>query len=208
MADISAARAAVHSAALAREDLLRRAVEGEAVTDDEMLAADLEHEKALRLEKLAEATAAGAYQRAQLRQIGELRKQAATLEADYNAGLDRLVDLAGVVDDKLAEAQEALAAYFAQAKACQDAHGRATYHNSVSISYGHTNNNALRDLPPAQQPKVWGLPQHGFSYPRPQLEMAEIHGAGTISHKRVVVHSLQPRTRLHFNRPIARDAAA
>ena len=93
MADaLTEARANVHAAALAKEDLIRRATENEAVTDDEMLAADVAHERAERILKLEEAKAVGSRQRAKLSQIDDLRRQAATLGENWDASLSRLVE--------------------------------------------------------------------------------------------------------------------
>ena len=91
MADsLAAARAALHEAALAKETLISRAIEGEAVSDAEMLAADQAEDRAERVLKLAEAAAVGSRQRAKLSQIEDLRKQAGVLESNWNNSLTRV----------------------------------------------------------------------------------------------------------------------
>jgi hypothetical protein len=208
MADtLAEARAAVHTAALAKENLLHRAIEGEQVTDDEMLAADQAEDRAERLLKLAEAMAVGAQHRAQLNQVEGLRKDAVVLEQNYVAGIDRLIEISEVVDEKLADAQEALSALYEQAAICQAAHRAAVYHNTTSINYNHNHNAALRDMPPANQPKVWNIPQV-FGVPRVRVELVEDVAVGSISQRRIVHHALTPRLRLDHKRPIAKDRAA
>ena len=208
MADaLTEARANVHAAALAKEDLLHRAIEGEEIGDAELEAADLAHEQSERRLKLAEAAAVGAHQRAKLAQIEDLRKQAGVLESHWNDSLTQLVEAASAVDDKLADCQEALTAYFEAAKSCQTALTAGASWNSLWTNFGHHHNATLRDLPSDRQPRVH-LPREGFSVPAAQIELYQNVGGTSIHAKRDVIHALGPRLRLQFGRPIAREKAA
>lgn len=208
MADtLAEARASVHTAALAREDLLRRAIENEQVTDEELEAADLAHERAERILKLEEAKAVGAQQRAKLAQIDDLRKQASVLETNWNDSLSRLVAASEAVDDAKCALEQAVIAYYEAAKVGQAALTAGAHWNSLWLNYRHHHNELLRDLPSEKQPRVH-LPRDGFYIPQVQVEMFQNVGANTYNPTRDVVHSLSGRIRLQFNRPIDRDKAA
>ena len=208
MADtLAEARAAVHAAALAKETLIARAVEGEAVTDQEMLEADQAADRAERLLKLEEAKAVGSHQRAKLAQIDDLRKQAAVLDLNWNDSLTRLVAAAEAVDDAKAALEEKLVEYYGEAQAAQAVYTAGIGWNSMWRNFGHHHNELLRDLPSEKQPRVH-VPREGFYIPRVQVEVYQNVGGTSINAKRDVIHALGPRIRLQFNRPIDRDKAA
>ena len=125
MADtLAEARANVHAAQLAKETLIARAVEGEAVTDQEMLEADQAADRAERLLKLEEAKAVGSRQRAKLAQIDDLRKKAVALDLNWNDSLMRLVAAAEAVDDAKAALEEESPPIMGRPRPPRRIHGR------------------------------------------------------------------------------------
>lgn len=208
MADtLAEARAAVHAAALAKTDLLRRAVEGEPVNDTELLEADQAEDRAERILKLEEAKSVGSRQRAKLSQIEDLRKQAGVLELNWNDSLSRLVAVAEAVDEAKAALEEALTAYYGAATSCQAALTAGAHWNALWTNPAHHHNELLANLPSEKQPRVH-LPRDGFSIPQAQVELYQNVGGTSIHAKRDPIHALGPRIRLQFNRPIDRDKTA
>jgi hypothetical protein len=190
----------------AKEAILVRAIDGQTIDLAELDAADAAVARAQRAKDLEVARAQGSKQRAEQKQIEQLRARATELETNYHDSITKLIEIAAVVDDAKAALDEALAAYYEQGKVCQAAFQAGAYHNSMWSNFHHHHNVTLRDLPTTRQPRVWNLPRDGFGVPVVKHEVFQDVAVGTINQQRIVVHALEPRVRLEFKRPIDRAA--
>ena len=206
MADkLSEARAAAHEAALAREDLLRRAVEGEAVTDDELLSADSALERAERVLKLAEATAEGAHKRAEQAAIVGLGVKAKELDAAHEAAIDKRVAAAGIVDDRLAALQDALHDFHRAGIEVAATAQAMSQHNVAIDSHLTVHNATLKAMSPAQRPRCRRV--ESWQPEKPEAKLTSVEGWG-FDRKERQIHSLEARTRTEHRRPHVRENAA
>lgn len=208
MADINAARAAVAAAQASKEDLLRRAVEGEPVTEAELEAADAAYERAARVAELEEARAKGARQRAEKDAIERQRAAATETWASFNAAVDARIAAAAVIDDMTAQLADLFTAYDRAGLTLKGAAAACHAHNAA-IEHAAVTNSTLMAMDRAMWP--W-CPKPNGNDPipviRPKNETFIVEGAGFAS-KRRVLFSLESYERAAHRRlhPKAADSA-
>jgi hypothetical protein len=203
---LDAARRAVRETQAAKENLLARVVEGEPITQDELLAADDEHAKALRIETIEVAKAKGAQKRANEQAIEVLAGKAKELQDAYDEAVEALIASASVVDDRVSAAADALEVFSRLGNAVKVAHEAMNQHNIQVMSYLPTSNPVLAAMHPSQRPRC-RTEQNGVGLFRPEVELAATMGMGW-DKKRHVIHSLEANLRLQFRRPHVRDGVA
>ena len=207
MADtLAEARANVHAAALAREDLLRRAVENEAVTDDEMLAADDAHERAERILKLEEAKAVGAHQRAEQSAIVALTKKANELNAAHDAAIDKRIEAASRCDELYALLQNEMEHFHRAGLEVSATVSAMVSHNAAVERALPVHNKTLAALPSAQRPRCRRV-EAGSLPTKPDVKISVLEGFGW-DRKVHEIHSLEARERTAWSRPHLRENAA
>jgi hypothetical protein len=186
-------------AALAGERLLEKvATDGVEVTDDDLLAAAEKARREEALASIAEARVTAALRNKHMAQIEELRARRDILQADFDASITRLIDTGERVDELKAALDDAVSAYAIQTQAVAEAHRAATYHNSHELNFNHNHNPIVRDMLPAELPKVVVPQILGFDMPK--VEMYQNLAAGSINARRDVIFALAPRLRQAFNR--------
>jgi hypothetical protein len=198
-------QAALAAAQQAKEALYQRAMEGESVTDDELLEADNAFEKAKRAANLHAAMAIGALQRAEQKAITDLRTKASELTGARDAAIDELVARASEVDQAFANTEDALDRYEAAVRVLGACNQAVIQHNEAVDVHMPARNATLRDMPLGDRPKC---PQvQNFTPRKPKLSMTVRAGLGW-SEKDHPIYSLEARTRQEYGRPHEKATAA
>ena len=207
------ARMKHHDAAKERDRLLAAAAEGDAgVTDEKLLEAEDATRRAAAAEDLADAKATAARRNAQKAHLAVLAAQAAVLRGDYDRCVDTQIAAAEAVDGALADLNQAISAFHQAGQAVHAAHAACRYHNDHEINPNHNHNDLLRELDPAEQPRVDGLPSVLPGQQRLTVELWRTR-EGVVTHRddlrgRAVLDKVAPELRKYHNRPRPMPALA
>ena len=154
MADsLAEAQAAVRQAQLAKEALLARAIDGENISHEELLGADLECDKAERLLKLEGAKAVGAKQRAEMAAIEVLRAKVEELVAAHSAAIDARIEADEACDEAFAHLQDLVEASFAAGQLVNKTAMAMTGHNTLVDLHLPPTNATLAAMQSADRPR-------------------------------------------------------